>query len=45
MSNVSTRPAWRPARWPRLMDCSAQCIVKLDVTRITVLTPAMKTGR
>jgi hypothetical protein len=29
---------------PRLTDCSAQCIVKLDVTRIAVLTPATKTG-
>ena len=29
---------------PRLIDCSAQCIVKLEVTRIAVLTPATNTG-
>ena len=34
-----------PARWPRLIDCSAQCIVKLEVTRIAVLTPATNTGK
>ena len=45
MKNVSTRPAWSPARLPRLIDWSAQCIVKLDVTRMTVFTPATKTGR
>jgi hypothetical protein len=28
-----------------LIDCSAQCIVKLDVTRIAVFTPATKTGK
>ena len=38
--NVSTRPARRPARLPRLIEVSAQCIVKLDVTRIAVLIPA-----
>ena len=43
--NVSTRPAFRPARLPRLIDWSAQCIVKLDVSRIAVFTPATKTGR
>ena len=31
--NVSTSPAFSPARLPRLIDCSAQCIVKLDVTQ------------
>ena len=45
MKKVSTNPACNPARLPRLIDCSAQCIVKLDVTRIAVLTPATKTGR
>ena len=45
MRSVSTSPAWSPARLPRLIDCSAQCIVKLDVTRIAVLTPATKTGK
>ena len=34
---VSTRPAWSPRRLFRLIDCSAQCIVKLEVTRIAVL--------
>ena len=32
-------PAQSPARLPRLIDVSAQCIVKLEVTRISVLTP------
>ena len=45
MRNVSTSPACSPARLPRLIDCSAQCIVKLDVTRIAVLTPATNTGQ
>ena len=45
MAKVSTRPALSPARLPRLIDVSAQCIVKLDVTRIAVLIPATKTGR
>src|SRR3989337_3594024 len=44
MTNVNTIPARKPARWPRLIDCNAQCIVKLEVTRIAVLTPATKTG-
>src|SRR6476620_12234425 len=43
--NVSTSPAHRPARLPRLIEVKAQCIVKLEVTRIAVLTPATKTGR
>jgi hypothetical protein len=43
--NVSTRPACKPARLPRLIACSAQCMVKLDVSRIAVFTPATKTGR
>ena len=41
---MSTSPACRPARLPRLIDWSAQCIVKLEVTRIAVFTPATKTG-
>ena len=28
-----------------MIDCSAQCIVKLEVTRIAVFTPATKTGK
>src|SRR5207248_8478645 len=36
--------AWSPERLPRLIDCSAQCIVKLEVTRMIVLIPATKTG-
>ena len=44
-STVSTSPACSPARFPFLIDESAQCIVKLDVTRISVLTPATNTGR
>ncbi len=43
--NVSTRPACMPARLPFLIEVSAQCIVALDVTRISVLIPATKTGR
>src|SRR5262245_62315564 len=45
MKKVKARPAFSPARLPRLIDVSAQCIVKLDVTRMAVLTPATKTGR
>ena len=37
---VRVSPAIRPARWFRLIDWSAQCIEKLDVTRMTVLTSA-----
>src|ERR1700681_394358 len=32
MRNVSSRPARRPKTLPRLIDCSAQCIVNDDVT-------------
>ena len=42
--NVSTRPACMPARFPRRIDWSAQCTVKLDVTRIAVFTPATNLG-
>ena len=42
---VRTSPAFSPARSPRLTEVSAQCTVKLDVTRIAVFTPATKTGR
>ena len=42
---VSVKPACSPARLPRLIDCSDQCIVKLDVTRMEVLTNATNTGR
>ena len=45
MRNVSTIPARKRLRSPRLIDCSAQCIVKLEVTRIAVFTPATKTGK
>jgi hypothetical protein len=45
ISSVSTSPAFIPLRLPRLIDCSAQCIVKLEVRRTAVLTPATKTGR
>src|SRR4029453_19572071 len=41
---VSVIPARNAGRLPRLIDCKAQCIVKLEVTRIAVLTPATKTG-
>ena len=41
---VSTSPALSPFRSPRLIDCVAQWIVKLDVTRIAVFTVATKTG-
>ena len=43
--NVSTIPARNALRLPRLIDWSAQCIVKLEVTRIAVFTPATKTGK
>ena len=43
--NVSTIPARNAGRLPRLIDWSAQCIVKLEVTRMAVFTPATKTGR
>src|SRR4051794_724521 len=42
--SVSTRPAWRPERLPRLIADSAQWIVKLDVTRMHVLTSATYFG-
>ena len=38
-------PARRPNTLPRLIDCSAQCIVNDDVTRMHVLMSATKTGR
>ena len=38
-------PAQSPARWLRLIDCVAQCIVKLEVTRMHVLTSARNHGR
>src|SRR3954453_19214177 len=41
---VRTRPACRPRRLLRLTDWSAQCIVKLEVTRIAVLMPATNFG-
>ena len=44
ISTVSTSPACIPARLPFLIDVSAQCIVKLEVTRISVLIPATYTG-
>jgi hypothetical protein len=44
ITKVSTIPARKAGRLPRLMDWSAQCIVKLEVTRMAVLTPATKTG-
>ena len=37
---LMTRPACIPARCPRLIDCSDQWIVKLDVTRMHVLMRA-----
>ena len=39
------QPACRPVRLPRLIDCVAQCTVKLEVTRMQVLTSAMYHGR
>src|SRR3569623_1882345 len=42
--NVSTSPACIPARLPRFTDWSAQCIVKLEVTRIRVLICATNPG-
>src|SRR5512133_108973 len=44
MRKVSTIPARKALRCPRLIDWSAQCMVKLEVTRMQVLTPATKTG-
>ncbi len=41
---VHTSPARRPFRSSRLMACVAQWMVKLEVTRIAVLTPATNTG-
>ena len=38
-------PAQSPARLPRLIDVVAQCIVKLEVTRMKVLTSARNHGR
>ena len=38
-------PAQSPARLPFLIDCVAQCIVKLEVTRMHVLTSARNHGR
>ena len=37
---VSDSPAIRPERLFRLIDWSAQCMEKLDVTRMIVLTRA-----
>src|SRR5262249_21263912 len=44
ITKVRTIPARNAFRSPRLIDCSAQCIVKLEVTRMQVLTPATNTG-
>ena len=38
--NVSASPAIRPERLFRLIDWSAQCMEKLDVTRMIVFTSA-----
>src|SRR6202521_4008047 len=43
--NVSSSPARRPQTFPRLIDWSDQCTVKLDVTRMHVLMNATYTGR
>ena len=43
-ANVRTSPACIPARLPFLIELSAQCIEKLDVTRSRVLTPATNAG-
>ena len=40
MRNVSRRPARRPKTLPRFTECSAQCIVNDDVTRMHVFTKA-----
>ena len=45
MRKVSSSPARSPQSFPRFTDVSAQCIVKLDVTRMQVLMNATKTGR
>jgi hypothetical protein len=42
--NVVTSPIWRPRRLPARIDSRAQCIVKLELTRIAVFTPATATG-
>ena len=42
---VKTIPAQRPARLFLFTDVSAQCIVKLEVTRVSVLTSARNHGR
>jgi hypothetical protein len=43
-SSVVTNPSCIPRRLPLRIDSSAQCMVKLDETRIAVLTPATATG-
>src|SRR5260370_3334890 len=43
--NVSRSPARRPQTFPRLIDWSDQCTVKLDETRMHVLMNATYTGR
>src|SRR5664279_3053688 len=45
MRKVSSNPARRPQTFPRLIDLSAQCIVKLEVTRMEVFTSATNFGR
>jgi hypothetical protein len=42
---VVSIPTRRAARFSLRAPSSAQCIVKLDESRIAVLTPAMATGR
>jgi hypothetical protein len=37
---VSASPAMRPERLLRLIDCNAQCIEKLEVTRMIVFRSA-----
>src|SRR6266536_1280022 len=44
-SQVAARQRMIPRRLPRRIDSSAQWTVKLDETRIAVLTPATPTGR
>ena len=41
---VSVRPRMRPLRLPCFMQCSAHHTVKLDITRMKVLTPVMTLG-
>src|SRR5579884_241443 len=43
--NVNSRPARMPKTLPRLTDCSAQCTVPDEVTRMHVLMNATYTGR